>query len=1489
GAMVSVQATEDEVAPLLAGRDHELAVAAVNGPSALVLSGDEEAVLEAAAHFRDLGRKTKRLRVSHAFHSPRMDAMLDGFREVAQGLVYAAPTIPVVSNVTGGIVTEEQICSPDYWVEHVRGTVRFADGVRTLRDAGATTFLELGPDGVLSAMAEDTLGEDSTAEAVPALRADRAEEPTVAAALAKLHVRGVRVDWSGYFGGSGARRVDLPTYAFQHDFYWPDTATTAPMSPEAVADPADEALWSAVERRDAAELATVLGLEDEHHASLYALLPALSSWRQNRHEKAVLDSWRYRVEWQPLRVSTAPVAAGTWLVVTADGAPDDPFQDDVVEALRVQGARVHRVVLDDTCADRAVLAARLGDVQGDLQSDVQGADGAADGVRLDEVSGVLSLLAGAEHPAPDHPALLAGLALTVALVQALGDLGVTAPLWNATRGAVSTGPSDPVTSPLQAAIWGLGRAAALEHPGRWGGLVDLPEMVDRPAAQRLMSVLAGSTEPASAHHDEDQVAIRATGVSARRLAHRTVDDLPAPRDFTARGTLLVTGGTGALGAEVARWLARAGAEHLVLTSRRGAQAPGADELRAELEALGAGVRIVACDAADRDALAAVLADLPADSPLTGVVHTAGIASAAPLEGMAPAEFEEAVAAKLAGAAHLDALLGDRDLELFVLFGSIAGVWGSGGQSAYGAANAYLDALAEHRRARGLAATSVAFGPWAESGMATHDAMADGLKRRGLRFLAPERAMAELRRAVVHGDTTVTVADVDWDRYLPVFTSVRPSPLLGDLPEAREQARAQAGERPASETAGGASELAQRLHGRTEAEQERLLTSLVRAEAAVVLGHASADGVPEERAFRDLGFDSLTAVELRKRLVTLTGLNLPSTTAFDYPSPLALARQLRTLILGTGAAAGTGPVALSSAHDDEPIAIIGMSCRFPGGVRSPEELWRLVADGTDAISEFPADRGWDTAALYDPDPDRAGRTYSTLGGFLHEAGEFDPAFFGISPREALSMDPQQRLLLETAWESFERAGIDPRSLRSSLTGTFIGSTYQDYGTGVADGTEGHMVTGSSPSVLSGRLSYVFGLEGPAVTVDTACSSSLVALHLACRSLREGESSLALVGGATVMATPASYLAFSRQRALAADGRCKAFSDAADGMTLAEGVGILLVERLSDAQRHGHPVLALVRGSAVNQDGASNGLTAPNGPSQQRVIRQALANARLSVGDVDALDAHGTGTALGDPIEVQALQAVYGDDRAPDRPLLLGSVKSNIGHTQSAAGVASVIKMVMAMRHGLLPKTLHVEQPSSHIDWSPGTVALLSDPVAWPDTGGPRRCAVSSFGVSGTNAHALLEQAPEAVPLPRTPVEEPGQAGPGALPWVLSARGAAALREQAANLLSHLDGHPETTPADIGYSLVTSRSLFEHRAVVVGEHIEDFRRELEALSKGTSSAAVVRGVADVEGRSVFVFPGQGSQWAGMGARLMDESPAFAERLAECAAALTPFIDW
>ncbi|MGW1402897.1 type I polyketide synthase, partial [Streptomyces sp. NPDC002405] len=1468
GAMIAVQATEDEVAPLLGER---LSLAAVNGPTSVVVSGDEDAAVELAAEFSGRGRRTKRLRVSHAFHSPHMDAMLDAFRTVAETLSYAAPRIPLVSDLTGRRADDAEVRTADYWVRHVREAVRFADCVRTLRDAGATLFLELGPDGLLTAMAEDTLGDDHddrhdrhdhSTVLVPLLRAGRPEETAAATAAARLQVHGVDLDWTAYLAGTGAHRVDLPTYAFQHAHYWPQLPSAAPSS---AGDPADQKLWAAVERGDAAELAAVLGLDEDSLTPLDSLLPALSSWRRGNQEKALLDTLRYRVEWTRLGKPAAPVLDGTWLLVSSDATADDETEllDGLAEALGAHGARVRRLVLDADCADRAVLGARLAGTED-----------------VDTTAHVLSVLPLDERPTDGPAGFTQGLALTIALVQALADTGARGRLWTATRGAVSTGPADPVTRPAQATAWGMGRGVALEHPRLWGGLVDLPAEFDRRAGQRLAEVLAVKDAP----DGEDQVALRGGDVHGRRLVRHTVDELPSADRFTASGSVLITGGTGGLGAETARWLARSGAAHLVLTSRRGPDAPGAAELRAELEQLGASVSLVACDVADRDALAAVLDGLPADQPLTGVVHTAGVGHYGPLDALTPAEFAALTAAKLAGAAHLDDLLGDRELDFFILFGSIAGVWGSGDQSAYGAANAYLDALALARRARGLAATSIAWGPWGGTGMAADDAVSGTLRRQGLRLLDPAPALTEMRRAVVRQDVAVAVADVDWTRYAPLFTSARPSALIGDLPEVR----ALAAENTPADT-GDASEIVRRVRSLSEPEQLRLLTELVRTEAATVLGHASADAVPEGRAFRDIGFDSLTAVELRKHLGAATGLSLPSTMVFDYPTPLELAQYLRAEIVGSVLEVA-GPVATGGA-DDEPIAIIGMSCRYPGGVGSPEQLWDLVLSGTDAITDFPVNRGWNTAGLYDPDPDHPGTTYSTQGGFLHEADEFDPMFFGISPREALVMDPQQRLLLETTWEAFERAGLTPATLRGSLTGTFIGSSYQEYGMGAGDGTEGHLVTGTSPSVLSGRLAYVFGLEGPAVTVDTACSSSLVALHLACQALRNGESTLAVAGGATVMTTPNAFVAFSRQRALAQDGRCKAFSESADGMTLAEGVGIVLVERLSDARRNGHPVLAVIRGSAINQDGASNGLSAPNGPSQQRVIRQALANARVAPGEIDLLEAHGTGTPLGDPIEAQALFATYGRTRTPETALQLGSVKSNIGHTQSAAGVASIIKMVMALRHGVMPRTLHADEPSSHVDWSPGTVRLLGENTDWPQTGRPRRAAVSSFGISGTNAHVILEQETEA---PAAEDEQPAVApvpvAAGVVPWVLSARGAAALREQADRLLTHLvTAVPAARPIDVGLSLATSRALFEHRAVVVPPAGTDPLEALRAVAADGPSGVVARGVADVEGRTVFVFPGQGSQWVGMGAQLLDESPAFAERIAECAAALAEFTDW
>jgi len=1419
GAMVSLQAGEDEVLPLLSGG---VSIAAVNGPKAVVISGDSAEVAQIAALFEADARKVTRLRVSHAFHSPLMDPMLGEFAAVVQGLTFHEPRIAVVSNLTGELATTEQLCSSQYWVRHVRESVRFADGVQALQDAGVGTFVELGPDGILAAMAQLTLnGPDQLV--VPVLRKDRGEESAIAGALGALHVHGIDVDWPAYFtgtgtgtgsdsdsgsgGGIGLRILDLPTYPFQQQRFWPEAM------PGAVsADPVDTEFWAAVEREDLESLSSALELDGD---ALSGLVPALSSWRRRKQDQSVVDSWRYKVTWTPLSppASTAVLStSGRWLVLLPVGSSQEPWTCAVLNALGDAGVAVEVSESD---------LAGLSDIGGD-------------------VTGVVSLLSAQTNALPGEHSW------PTTLTSTLQTAGIEAPLWCLTRGAVSIGRSESLANAGQATVWGLGRVAALEHPLSWGGMIDLPEVLDQRSVDRFVAILTRGD-------GEDQIAVRPSGTYGRRLVHSPAESAGVP--WKPTGAVLVVGGAGQLSRRVAQWLITQGAEHLVLTG------PDNLELGSGLADLGAQVTTTVCDLSDPDALAALLQSTP---DLTAVIHLG-------------AEGDD-LAATLAGIANLDQLLGDRPLDAFITFGTIAATWGVRGQGVQAAYGAYLDALAAQRQARGTKALALSWGAWAQSGLSTDDAVAGHLRLNGLPEMNPDLALVALGRAVAGDDVVLTLADVAWERFAPAFTATRPSPLVADIPEVRMAI--EAGRRDGHGELTTAPALRDTLLGRPASERAGLLLDLVRKEVAEVLGHSNPDAIDAYLPFKDLGFNSLTAVDLRNQLTAATGLTLPATLAFDHPTLTDLAEHLLAQVLGREDPDEVGSAGPSVATSDDLIAIVGMSCRYPGGVRSPEDLWRLVANEVDAVGDLPTDRGWDLDRLLNSGHNGPALSTTGHGGFLQDAADFDPGFFGISPREALVMDPQQRLVLEAAWEALEQSGIDPAVIRGTDAGVFVGGGSGDYRPGTDE--TGQWQTAQSASLLSGRLAYTFGLQGPAVSVDTACSSSLVALHLATQALRAGECSIALAGGVTVMATPVNFIEFSTQGALSSDGRCKAFSDTADGTGWSEGVGMLVVERLADAQRNGHRVLAVVRGSAIGQDGASNGLTAPSGPAQQQVIRRALATAGVSPLDVDVVEAHGTGTTLGDPIEAQALIATYGRDR--ERPLLLGSLKSNIGHSQAASGVGGVIKMVMAMRHGVLPKTLHVEAPSSHVDWSAGAVELLTQTVPWPESDHPRRAGVSSFGASGTNSHVILEQAPVVA----GDIAPPTTSGGRLLPIPLSGKTSNALRAQAGRLLSHVAGQAHVDLADLAFSTATTRADFDHRAAVVVTSREELLDGLAALAGDTVHPAVVQELVGRPGKIAFLFTGQGSQRVGMGRELYARFPVFADAFDEVAAHLDLALD-
>ncbi len=1324
GAMISLEATEEEVLPLLEDRRDRVSIAAVNGPAAVVVAGEESEAEAVAEHFAALGRKTKRLRVSHAFHSPLMEPVLEEFRTVVAGLTPQTPVIPVVSGLTGTLATVEQLASPDYWADHARHTVRFADTLAWLDGHGTATYLELGPDGVLSAMAQSCLAAaDDAADGVPAtlavLRKGRPEAETLTAALAGLHTRGVAVQWEPYFQGTGAQRVDLPTYAFQRRRYWPRNVPGAggdvraaglgaahhPLLAAAVsvansdgllltgrlsrrthpwlADhavrgtvllPGTAFLELAVRAGDEAgcgrveelTLAAPLVLPEEGGVQVQVWVgspdesgrravsvhsrpdgPEELPWTQ--HATGTLVAGEHRADfdatvWPPADARpldldgfydrmadngfgygplfqglhaawrsgdavyaevTLPGADGAdaasatsfgihpalldaalhaaafadlgeqargglpfaWQDVTlhASGASTvrvklTPADDDAV-AIAVAdtsgapvasiGSLVLRSMPDEQLGGAAALVrdalfelrwteARQAAQAAPAAVAVLGADlfgleqalaspdrtvAALPG--LDAVTGVpdviLAPVAGADgDEVTDAVHARTAHALELLRTWLADERYAASRLVLVTRGAVATDAGQ-APDPVAAAVWGLVRAAQSEHPGRFA-LLDLDPGAAETAAEPLSRALALSA-------DEPQTAVRGTSVFTARLARAQAPRTAA--EWDPEGTVLLTGATGGLGRVLARHLvAERGVRHLLLASRRGADADGAGELVAELTGLGAQVTLTACDLADRTAVDRLLAGVPDAHPVTAVVHSAGTLDDGVIESLTPERISAVLRPKADAVWHLHEATRGLDLAAFVVFSSLSGTVGAAGQGNYAAANAFLDALAQLRRAQGLPGLSLAWGPWAPTagmtGGLTDDDL-DRLARMGTPALTEDQGIA-LFDAATAADAAVL---------LPTRLDLSVLRLQDQLPPLWRGLIRTPARRAVVSGSEAAVTLVQRLSRLPETDRREVVLDLVAGQVAGVLGHAGTADIDPRRPLRELGFDSLTAVELRNRLSAATGLRTAATVIFDHPTVDALATHILDGLMGSEAAAAVQ--APRAATDDDPIVIVGMSCRYPGGVASPEDLWRLVSEGTDAISGLPADRGWDLDALYDPDPDRTGTSYSRFGGFLHDAADFDPAFFGMSPREALATDSQQRLLLEASWEAVERAGIDPVSLRGSQTGVFAGVMYNDYGTVLAGGQfEGHQGSGTAPSVASGRISYTLGLEGPAVTVDTACSSSLVAMHWAMQALRAGECSLALAGGVTVMSTPGALIEFSRQRGLSPDGRCKAFS-------------------------------------------------------------------------------------------------------------------------------------------------------------------------------------------------------------------------------------------------------------------------------------------------------------------------------------------------------------
>ncbi|ABM11841.1 type I polyketide synthase [Mycolicibacterium vanbaalenii] len=1435
-----------------------LSVAAYNGDNT-VLSGPAGDLERAVAGFSAAGVRCDWLDTSHAFHSALLDPVLEEFESCADRFEFGTPQRTLVCNRSGEVLSRHARLDGQYWRRHARQPVRFAESVRTLADLGCRLLMEIGPQPVLTAAAMRTWPGTVTAPRVAAsMRRKGSDRRQITEALAQAYVAGHRPETAARQHGRG-RLLDLPTYPFQHRAYWfpQGQARTAPTDPVHT----ETVRFLDEERID--ELAALLDGPTGSAQTVDVLSKLAARHRQQRGAQSIADA-RYQIRWEK---SEAPGAARptteatTWLLVTHDSRAAQP----IAEVLERRGHPYHIVGLPGSDADAAPAEEALR-------------------ATVSQPRPHILYLAALEEPGGSAAETLGWmqhrvLAAARRLFQLAATAGARAPIWLITAGAQRiTG--DETVEPAQTSLWGFGRAAALEQPELWGGLADVTTGDAEEWSALIDHIVAAPTS-------EDQIAVRGREIHVARLTRCAEKANAAALELRREATYLVTGGLGALGLEVAEFLASHGAGHLVLTGRRSASDTVRQRIDAMRERFDCQVLVATADVADRDDVARLFSTMRSElPPLAGIVHAAGEIGTSPLRTLDDAEMDRVFAGKVWGAVYLCEEVADMGLDFFLATSSIASVWGSHGQTAYGAANAFLDGLADSLRARGIPGISVNFGPWA-AGMADAKAR-EQLSRRGVKTLAPADALAGMADVIAASTAHAVVARIDWATFLPVYQLQRRRAFLSQLE--REVPDVPDASAPAPS---GTTRFVEELTLAPVEQRRKLVLEYLRAAVAEVTRVDAAE-IRDEAGFFDLGMDSLMAIELRRRLEQGLGKELPVTLAMDHPHLSDAAEYVLGDVLGLSEHTVAQPDTPSTVRTDDPIAIVGMACRFPGA-DDTDAFWSVLAEGADLIREIPDDR-FDINEFYDPDPEAAGKIYSRYGGFLDGVDGFDPEFFGISPREAVWIDPQQRLVLETAWEGLERAGYSAAALRGSRSGVYVGVGANEYSHllsgGSLDGIEAQFITGNALNVIAGRVSFTLGLEGPAVAVDTACSSSLVAVHQACQGLQSGDCDLALAGGVNVLLSPATTIATSRARMLSPDGRCKTFDAAADGYVRGEGCGILVLKRLSDAVRDGDRIQAVIRGSAVNQDGASGGLTVPNGGAQQRVIAAALTRAGLSGSDIDYLEAHGTGTSLGDPIEVQAAGAVLGAGRDPDRPLLMGSVKTNVGHLESASGVAGLIKVVLSLQHEMLPRHLHFKTPSPHIPWDRLAVRVVAEPTPWRADGRPRRAGVSSFGFSGTNAHVVLEEPPaQSADLRQPPTDgKDGAAGlesatapepAGVLP--ISARSPEALTALARRYESWLTAHPDADIADVCYTAGAGRSHFEHRAALVVDSVDGARDLLAGLAEDRLGPGAVRGVCGDPPKTAWLFTGQGSQYPGMARELFDTEPVFRDTVTRCAEAI------